>query len=303
MYLKLLARPEIAMGLALVQFVFIFAFGLFGTFFESRISLPTGSRMSYKKSWFFLVAFLYLIFEWLPVFSGVFGSVYDFRRSTFFFDKISSLFSFEQLEILGTSILATIFRSLILSLVAAFVATTISFIISWSAQNSKFENISIRLTSLVCISITPAILALGYIIAYKALPPQFSMVLLYTVVSFPVVINLFHAEMASFDSAIVEAAKIDGARFWQILRYIVVPVLKPAIVTGFAITFAIAMGEFSGSLILGGDKAPTMTVAIYRMLSSKHIPEARLLSSLLVIIVLIVIYAINRLSMGFRRKI
>jgi len=182
-------------------------------------------------------------------------------------------------------------------------ATTISFIISWSAQNSKFENISIRLTSLVCISITPAILALGYIIAYKALPPQFSMVLLYTVVSFPVVINLFHAEMASFDSAIVEAAKIDGARFWQILRYIVVPVLKPAIVTGFAITFAIAMGEFSGSLILGGDKAPTMTVAIYRMLSSKHIPEARLLSSLLVIIVLIVIYAINRLSMGFRRKI
>ncbi|MBO8166247.1 MAG: iron ABC transporter permease [Kosmotoga sp.] len=303
MYLKLLARPEIAMGLALVQFVFIFAFGLFGTFFESRISLPTGSRMSYKKSWFFLVALLYLIFEWLPVFSGVFGSVYDFRRSTFFFDKISSLFSFEQLEILGTSILATIFRSLILSLVAAFVATTISFIISWSAQNSKFENISIRLTSLVCISITPAILALGYIIAYKALPPQFSMVLLYTVVSFPVVINLFHAEMASFDSAIVEAAKIDGARFWQILRYIVVPVLKPAIVTGFAITFAIAMGEFSGSLILGGDKAPTMTVAIYRMLSSKHIPEARLLSSLLVIIVLIVIYAINRLSMGFRRKI
>ncbi|WP_161484640.1 ABC transporter permease [Kosmotoga arenicorallina] len=304
MYLKLLARPEVAMGLALIQFLFIFAFGFFGTFFESRISLPIGNRIIYKGGLFSSVALLYLLFEWLPVFSGVFGSFYDFRRSRFFFDKIVNLFSAGRVEILGTSILNTIFRSLRLSLIAAFLATAISFIISWSARNSKFENISVRLTSLISISITPAILALGYIIAYRNLPPQMSMVLLYTVVSFPVVINLFHAEMASFDSAIIEAARIDGARFCQILRYIAIPLLKPAIATGFAITFAISMGEFSGSLILGSDRAPTITVAIYRMLSSKHVPEARLLSSLLVIIVLVTIFIINRLSIRvFRSKI
>ncbi|AKI98372.1 hypothetical protein IX53_10280 [Kosmotoga pacifica] len=302
MYLKLLARPEIALGLALVQFLFIFSFGLLGTIIERKEQLPIGNRIIYRKSWLSMVALAYLFFEWLPVFSGMFGSIYDFKRASFLFDKFKILLSLKPIGVLGVSIVSTIFRSLALSLSAAFLTTILSFLIVWSARSSRFENVSIRLTSLISISITPAILALGYSIAYRSFPPQLGMILLYTVVSFPVVINLLHGETASFDFAIIEAAKIDGAKPLQILWHLVIPLLRSTIVTVFAITFAISMGEFSGSLILGGDRAPTITVAIYRMLSSRHVPEARLLSSLLVVIVLMVIFIVNRLSLGSFRK-
>ena len=113
--------------------------------------------------------------------------------------------------------------------------------------------------------------------------------LLYFIISFPVAINMLYGEMAALDFAMIEAAMVDGANRLQLFHKILVPVMRDSLIGTAGVIFALSMGEFSGSLIIGGDRFPTITVAVYRLLSSRHIPEARFLSSLLVVLVISVI--------------
>lgn len=287
MYLKLLAKPNIAISLAILQFLFIFAFGFFLSFFEKRESFQYGERYIEKRKYLKVYSVLFLIFETAPVIAGFAGSVYDFRRKEFLFDRIVTIFTSSQIPIVGSTIPEAILRSLLLSATTALIGMVLGFSMIWGLRDTPRGSFILRGISLLSISITPAILALSYSTSFKFIAPPLAMILLYLVVSLPINLNLIHAGTAGVSVTAIEAAKIDGASSLQILWHIIVPLFRKVLIASFSVIFAISMGEFSGSLILGGDSYPTITVAIYRLMSSRHLVEARFLSSLLVIVVLV----------------
>jgi len=65
---------------------------------------------------------------------------------------------------------------------------------------------------------------------------------------------------------IQQAASLDGANGWQIIRYVVVPLSWPALVSGGLMSWARALGEFGATIIFAGNfpgRTQTMPLAIY----------------------------------------
>jgi iron(III) transport system permease protein len=67
----------------------------------------------------------------------------------------------------------------------------------------------------------------------------------------PYVFILTTGALRSVDSSLEEAARLGGARTWQVIRYVTVPVVRPAIVAGALLSFSLSAGQFSIPLVIG----------------------------------------------------
>jgi len=59
--------------------------------------------------------------------------------------------------------------------------------------------------------------------------------------------------LADLDTEIEEAASSLGARRWQTITRVIMPELWPALVTGFALAFARALGEYGSVVFIAGN--------------------------------------------------
>jgi sulfate transport system permease protein len=59
--------------------------------------------------------------------------------------------------------------------------------------------------------------------------------------------------LEDMDTELEEAAASLGARRWQTVRHVVLPILTPALLTGFALAFARAVGEYGSVIFIAGN--------------------------------------------------
>lgn len=91
------------------------------------------------------------------------------------------------------------------------------------------------------------------------------LVLVFT--GFPFVVRTVQPVLEALDRETEEAALILGANRWQTFRRVILPTLMPALVTGFALAFARAVGEYGSVVFISGNKpfeteiAPVLIVA------------------------------------------
>ena len=71
--------------------------------------------------------------------------------------------------------------------------------------------------------------------------------------------------LEGLDPTVEEAAEVVGANRWQVLRYVILPLITPGILAGSVLTFMAAFGAFSIPLITGGNYRP-LSVAIYKQI-------------------------------------
>jgi molybdate transport system permease protein len=93
-----------------------------------------------------------------------------------------------------------------------------------------------------------------------------AVILAQTFVAAPFYIKSAALGFSSISQDLRQAAALDGAGTWQIFRYIVVPLSWVSIVTGCAMTWARALGEFGATIIFAGNfpgRTQTMPLAIY----------------------------------------
>ncbi|WP_456385738.1 molybdate ABC transporter permease subunit [Desulfolithobacter sp.] len=87
-----------------------------------------------------------------------------------------------------------------------------------------------------------------------------------TVVGFPLMVRSIRIGMESIDEQYLQAARTLGARWWDGLFTIVVPLSSRAIVAGMTLMFARSLGEFGATIILAGNipgVTQTIPLAIY----------------------------------------
>ena len=97
-----------------------------------------------------------------------------------------------------------------------------------------------------------------------------------------------------------EAAASLGASRWQTFCHVLFPVIVPSILTGFALAFARALGEFGATLMLAGNmmgKTQTLPLAIYTALEL-DIHTAQALSLLLVVFAFALLLFLRRFNRG-----
>jgi len=117
-------------------------------------------------------------------------------------------------------------------------------------------------------------------------------------VTFPFVVRAVQPVLMEMDKDMEEAARTLGASRFTIFRRVVLPTLLPAILTGTALSFSRALGEFGSVVIVAGNipfKSQVSSVYIYGEIESANTQGALgtamvlLVSSLLILIVLNVI--------------
>jgi sulfate transport system permease protein len=74
-----------------------------------------------------------------------------------------------------------------------------------------------------------------------------------TFIGLPFVVRTVQPVLEDLDTELEEAAASLGADRWQIFRRVVLPVVLPALLTGFALAFARAVGEYGSVIFIAGN--------------------------------------------------
>ncbi len=90
---------------------------------------------------------------------------------------------------------------------------------------------------------------LGFKVAYTPLGILVALVF----IGVPFVVRTVQPILEDLDTEFEEAAASLGAHRWQTFRYVVLPVLWPALLTGFALAFARAVGEYGSVIFIAGN--------------------------------------------------
>ncbi|MDR2365919.1 MAG: sulfate ABC transporter permease subunit CysT [Zoogloeaceae bacterium] len=72
-------------------------------------------------------------------------------------------------------------------------------------------------------------------------------------IGLPFVVRTVQPILEDLDPELEEAAASLGARRWQTFRYVLLPILLPALLTGFALAFARAVGEYGSVIFIAGN--------------------------------------------------
>ena len=72
-------------------------------------------------------------------------------------------------------------------------------------------------------------------------------------IGLPFVVRTVQPILEDLDTELEEAAASLGARRWQTFRYVTLPILLPALLTGFALAFARAVGEYGSVVFIAGN--------------------------------------------------
>ncbi len=131
-----------------------------------------------------------------------------------------------------------------------------------------------------------------------------AIVLVLVFVSIPFVIRAVQPVLADFDAEQQDAAASLGANRWQTFRHVILPALTPAWLTGFALAYARALGEY-GSVIFVSSNLPYQTeippVIIVSKLEQFKYAEAAAIAVVLLFFSLLTLIVINLLERWSKR--
>src|SRR5512137_1765659 len=110
------------------------------------------------------------------------------------------------------------------------------------------------------------------------------------------------AALMSIDSNLEEAGELMGASRWRILRKITLPLVLPALLSGFIMTFSKVMGTFGGPNILGSPVKYYVVATMLRgSLAAGDKSDAFVLAIVLILFAMVTI-SLNQRLVGTRRS-
>jgi molybdate transport system permease protein len=95
---------------------------------------------------------------------------------------------------------------------------------------------------------------------------QAAVVMAQTFVAAPLYVRAAAIGFAGVEPELGQAAAMDGASRWQVFRHVILPLSFSAMVSGAAMTWARALGEFGATIVFAGNfpgRTQTMPLAIY----------------------------------------
>jgi len=109
----------------------------------------------------------------------------------------------------------------------------------------------------------------------------------------PYVILSVSPKLRQMDKHLIEAAQDLGCTWMQAFWKVVVPEIKPGIVSGALTAFTMSVDDFIISYFTAGSSASTLSMTIYGMTKKRVTPEINAVSTLLFVTVLLLLVIVN----------
>lgn len=104
-------------------------------------------------------------------------------------------------------------------------------------------------------------------------------------VGLPLFIQAARNALEGIPASVREAAQIDGASRADTLRYILLPLALPGLITGLLLTWGRSLGEFGATLMVAGNipgQTQSLAIALYAAVQSGEYSRAHLFALILV---------------------
>jgi len=105
--------------------------------------------------------------------------------------------------------------------------------------------------------------------------------------SFPFVAVIVQARLTHFNRDWEDAAKDLGASEWQTFRDILLPFMRPGLIAGALLAFALSLDDFVITFFTSGPETVTFPVKVYSMVRFSVTPEVNAASTVLIVTTLL----------------
>jgi sulfate transport system permease protein len=121
----------------------------------------------------------------------------------------------------------------------------------------------------------------------------------------PFVVRTLQPVLEDLNHEVEEAAATLGANRWQTFTKVIFPVLTPALITGFALAFARALGEYGSVIFIAGNMPMVSEITpllIITKLEQYDYQGATAIAVVMLVSAFIMLLAINGLQAWTRAK-
>ncbi|MBQ6519651.1 MAG: iron ABC transporter permease [Anaerolineaceae bacterium] len=233
-----------------------------------------------------LIVLVPLVMIFLISFIKAYGLPLKFENFTFAqYEKVFNM----------NGTLDSIKNSLILSISAGIISMFLGTLVAYVVQKIKPKGKEVlEVVSVLPYSIPGTVLSIGVILAWSGAIFGISLYNTLWIILVAYIARYLSFSMKTSSAALLqvhssleEAARVCGASHTESLSDITLPLIRPAMVSGFFLIFLPAMREVTTSILLYGPKTMTLGVKIYSLRDAGMIPQAAALASVAIVIIII----------------
>lgn len=117
--------------------------------------------------------------------------------------------------------------------------------------------------------------------------------------SLPFMVNPVKAGLQNFPRSLIEASYALGKSRRETLFRVILPNIRPSLLTGVVMAFAHTVGEFGVVLMVGGSipgETRTASIAIFSEVEALNYTQAHLYAGILVLIAFVILFGLNTLN-------
>jgi iron(III) transport system permease protein len=233
------------------------------------------------------------------------GFVHDIGRGDMSFTWRHILTAFEVEWQDGMALRGSAWDSLLTTIQVAAVAAPftagLGILLAWLIARQDFRGRrTLEFMTMVSFAIPGTVVGVSYVMAFNVPPIELTgtaliLILCFVFRNLPVGVRGGLAALAQIDRSLDEASATMGAGAFDTLRRVVLPLLRPAIVTALAYSFVQAMTAVSAVIFLVSARHNLATVYIVGRVEAGEMALAIAYSTVLIVIMLAVVLGIERL--------
>ncbi|VAX43754.1 Sulfate transport system permease protein CysT [Acinetobacter calcoaceticus] len=207
------------------------------------------------------------------------------------------------------------------ALIAAFINVVFGLLLAWCLVRYNFPGkrlvdalvdlpfalptavAGIALTSLYAPTgwIGQYLVPLGIEVAYTPIGITLALVF----IGIPFIVRTVQPVLSDIETELEEAASALGANRWQTITKIILPILLPALFTGFALAFARGVGEYGSVIFIAGNqpfKTEIAPLMIISRLEEYDYAGATTIAAVMLVLSFIILFSINLLQVWANRR-
>lgn len=193
----------------------------------------------------------------------------------------------------NTSLMTAAWNSLVVAVLSATFAALIGTLAAIAIYRYSFRGKNLLMTLVYIVMMAPDIvmgISLLVLFMFLHMDTGFTTLLLsHITFNIPFVIITVLSRMKGFDGNILNAASDLGANEYQTLRYVLIPMMMPAIAAGWLLGFTLSMDDVMISFFVTGPTFEILPLRIYSMVRLGVKPEVNALCTVMFTLSLIIV--------------
>jgi spermidine/putrescine transport system permease protein len=188
------------------------------------------------------------------------------------------------------TILVAVISAILATIIGTFAAFGIHYMRSWR------QKVVLNINSIPMLNpdIVTGVSLMTLFVAMNIQLGLMTMIIAHVTFNIPYVVLSVLPKFRQMPGELLEAALDLGATPWYAFKKVILPEIKPGIITGGLIAFTLSIDDFVISFFTTGSGVSNLSIAIYSMARRGIKPEINALSTLMFASVLILLLIINK---------